>query len=194
MRRCPRCGRTLPESDFYRMGNRLQGWCRECSRSYNREWRRDNPGKRYLPCPAGWQEDRMLACPCKRIVCCICSLLSIVFAILIVCYDGSSTRRKGCAMGAYFHVIDRRDSESIERFRRELGRLRETEHLHSDRRERVRRIARDIGFGHPVRRGQELQGRMLSPWELRYQTKLGLCFGAAPFSWRDGRQGGRRKG
>lgn len=54
-------------------------------------------------------------------------------------------------MGAYFHVIDRRDSESIERFRRELGRLRETEHLHSDRRERVRRIARDIGFGHPVR-------------------------------------------
>lgn len=47
MRRCPRCGRTLPESDFYRMGNRLQGWCRECSRSYNREWRRDNPGKRY---------------------------------------------------------------------------------------------------------------------------------------------------
>lgn len=151
MRRCPRCGRTLPENDFYRMGNRLQGWCRECSRSYNREWRRDNPGKRYLPCPAGWQEDRMLACPCKRIVCCICSLLSIVFAILIVCYDGSSTRRKGCAMGAYFHVIDRRDSESIERFRRELGRLRETEHLHSDRRERVRRIARDIGFGHPVR-------------------------------------------
>lgn len=49
-------------------------------------------------------------------------------------------------MGAYFHVIDRRDSESIERFRRELGRLRETEHLHSDRRERVRRIARDIEF------------------------------------------------
>lgn len=47
MRRCPRCGRTLPESDFYRMGNRLQGWCRECSRSYNREWRRNNPGKRY---------------------------------------------------------------------------------------------------------------------------------------------------
>ena len=48
MRRCPRCGRTLPESDFYRMGNRLQGWCRECSRSYNREWRRDNPGKHFI--------------------------------------------------------------------------------------------------------------------------------------------------
>lgn len=141
MRRCPRCGWTLPESDFYRMGNRLQGWCRECSRSYNREWRRDNPGKRYLPCPAGWQEDRMLACPCKRIVCCICSLLSFVFAILIVCYDGSSTRRKGCAMGTYFHVIDRRDSESIERFRRELGRLRETEHLHSDRSRETRAVS-----------------------------------------------------
>ena len=30
MRRCPRCGRTLPESDFYRMGNRYLAFWKRC--------------------------------------------------------------------------------------------------------------------------------------------------------------------
>lgn len=54
-------------------------------------------------------------------------------------------------MGSYFHVIERRDGGNLAAFRRELGRLKESEHFHRERRGRLTRIARTVGFGHVIR-------------------------------------------
>lgn len=54
-------------------------------------------------------------------------------------------------MGSYFRVIDRKTGGSIDGFRRELGRLRQSRHVRDERCARMARIARDIGFGHAVR-------------------------------------------
>lgn len=54
-------------------------------------------------------------------------------------------------MGSYFRVIDRKTGGSIDGFRRELGRIRRSRHVSDERRDRMERIARDIGFGRIVR-------------------------------------------
>lgn len=54
-------------------------------------------------------------------------------------------------MGTRFHVIDYKRGGDLAAFRRELGRLRETGHCHYERRARILRIAKTIGFGEVVR-------------------------------------------
>lgn len=54
-------------------------------------------------------------------------------------------------MGSYFHVIERKVGGNLDAFRRELGRIRESGHLHYARHGRTTRIAETVGFGHVVR-------------------------------------------
>lgn len=54
-------------------------------------------------------------------------------------------------MGSYFHVIERKVGGNLDAFRRELGRIRESGHLHYARHGRTTRIAETVGFGHGVR-------------------------------------------
>ena len=54
-------------------------------------------------------------------------------------------------MGSYFHVIERKVGGTLDAFRRELGRIRESGHLHYARHGRTTRIAETVGFGHVVR-------------------------------------------
>lgn len=54
-------------------------------------------------------------------------------------------------MGSCFRVIDRKSGGSLDAFRTELGRLRGSRHLCRERRERIVRIQREIGFGRIVR-------------------------------------------
>ncbi len=35
-RRCPKCGRVLPKSEFYPKGKGLQSWCKDCCKSHGR--------------------------------------------------------------------------------------------------------------------------------------------------------------
>ena len=36
MKRCSKCGRLLPTSDYYAKGNGLQSWCKECCKAHGR--------------------------------------------------------------------------------------------------------------------------------------------------------------
>ena len=54
-------------------------------------------------------------------------------------------------MGSYFPVIERKVGGNLDAFRRELGRIRESGHLHYARHGRTTRIAETVGFGHVVR-------------------------------------------
>lgn len=48
MKRCCRCGELKPESEFNkrtRSSDGLEYSCRECTKEYQREWRRKNPEK-----------------------------------------------------------------------------------------------------------------------------------------------------
>ena len=54
-------------------------------------------------------------------------------------------------MGSYVHVIERKVGGNLDAFRRELGRIRESGHLHYARHGRTTRIAETVGFGHVVR-------------------------------------------
>lgn len=36
MRRCAKCGRLLPTSDYYAKGNGLQSWCKDCCKAHGR--------------------------------------------------------------------------------------------------------------------------------------------------------------
>lgn len=54
-------------------------------------------------------------------------------------------------MGSYFHVIEHKVGGNLDAFRRELGRIRESGHLHYARHGRMTRIAETVGFGHVVR-------------------------------------------
>ena len=54
-------------------------------------------------------------------------------------------------MGSYFHVIERKVGGNLDAFRRELGRIRESGHLHYARHGRTTRSAETVGFGHVVR-------------------------------------------
>lgn len=54
-------------------------------------------------------------------------------------------------MGSYFHVIERKVGGNLDAFRRELGRIRESGHLHYARHGRTTRIAETVGFVHVVR-------------------------------------------
>lgn len=54
-------------------------------------------------------------------------------------------------MGSYFHVIERKVGGNLDAFRRELGRIRESGHLHYARHGLTTRIAETVGFGHVVR-------------------------------------------
>lgn len=36
LKRCPKCGRLLPTSDYYAKGNGLQSWCKDCCKRHGR--------------------------------------------------------------------------------------------------------------------------------------------------------------
>lgn len=54
-------------------------------------------------------------------------------------------------MGRCFHVIEQRVGADIIDLRQGNGRLRECAHFRNDRRDRLARIRRSVGFGHVVR-------------------------------------------
>lgn len=51
-----------------------------------------------------------------------------------------------------FHVINYKVGGSIDSYRQALGRVRESGHFRDERRDRLTRIRRDVGFGKVVRR------------------------------------------
>lgn len=54
-------------------------------------------------------------------------------------------------MCRYFHVIERKVGGDTDAFRRALGRVRQSDHFRDERKARLDRIRRNVGFGEVVR-------------------------------------------